>query len=122
MQVRDPSEERLSVNKFDLGAIRAHNPHENPFGQKVYSRYEPSPQKWTLVAPQFQCFLEKIHGRQYLGVLENKNEAKGFDRYVSDCSAHMQTAITLKKTQQERKIVPPIPIIIPPNAKSKNLI
>lgn len=66
-------------------------------------------------------FYEKILQREYQGVLTNKNEAKGFDRYIGDCKSHTDTALELQKMQRSWNMVPPIPIIIPQNPKSKIL-
>lgn len=86
-----------SASRFDLDQNRAHNPHENPFSTAVYSRYDSSPKRKNIVKKRRRGFLEKIVDGQYQGVLTNKNESKGFDRYVGDCKDHLETALELQK-------------------------
>lgn len=110
--------ENRSVSRFDLNQNRAHNPHENPFNAATYSRYESSPQRQNFMKKGKMTFLEKIKLGEFQGVLQNKNESRGFDRYVGDCKEHMDMALNLQKMQKSWKLQPPIPIIIPPNPKS----
>lgn len=108
-----------SVSRFDLDENRAHNPNENSGSTAAVKRYESSPQR-SVVKKGKTSFFEKILQREYKGVLANKNEAKGFDRYISDCKSHVDTAIELQSMQKSWNMTPPIPIIIPDNSKSKN--
>jgi len=108
-----------SASRFNLDENRAHNPHENATAQAKLHVYEQSPQKSQL-QPNKRCFLQKISDGEYQGVLRNKNESRGFDRYVADCKLHLDTALQLKQKQMYSNIQSPIPIIIPPNPKGKN--
>jgi hypothetical protein len=111
--------ERRSVSRFDLTKNRAHNPHETPFSVAAYSRYDSSPQRKNLVKKGKRGFLEKILDGEFQAVLANKNESKGFDRYVGDCKDHLDTALELSQMQRSWNMQAPIPIIIPSNPKSK---
>lgn len=89
---RNPLVDERSASRFNLDENRAHNPHENATAQAKLHVYEQSPQKSQL-QPNKRCFLQKISEGEYQGVLRNKNESRGFDRYVSDCKLHLDTAL-----------------------------
>jgi hypothetical protein len=114
---RNGDPEDRSVSRFNLDENRAHNPHENATASAKMHIYEASPQKRDIKHNK-RCFLQKINDREYQGVLKNKNEARGFDRYVADCKLHLVTALQLKQKQMFSNIQSPIPIIIPQNHKS----